>query len=79
MCKESYQEGEKWEEKRQFKAFGIYIKRSCTRYLGINCGMNRLPVLFDIQLNFLQIGEKKKGEKKINCKIWTEHTGEIRL
>lgn len=79
ICKETYQEGEKWKEKRQFKAFRKYIKWSCSRYLGINDGMNRSLMLFDTQLYFLQIGGKKKREKKRNCIIWNEHTEEMRL
>lgn len=63
MCKESYQEGEKW-KKRQFQVFGKYIKWSCTMYLGINCGMNRSLVLFDTQLHFLQLG-KQRREKEV--------------
>lgn len=72
MCKESYQEGEKWKAKRQFKAFWKYIYWSYRSYPRIHSGMTTSLVLLDT-VTFLQVEEENKGDEKRWCITWTEH------
>lgn len=76
MCKESYQEREKWKAKGQFQAFWKDIYWSCRSYLRIHSGMTRSLVLFDAQLHFYKW--KKKREKKMLYHLeWTHRWNRI--